>query len=296
LDAASIYVPLLQGSSLRGIVRLDRPTELGALSFEDHDLLKTAGQQVTIFLAQELAQLELAETRQLEAFSKLTAFLMHDLKNLISQQELVLGNARRFKHRPDFIDDTILTIEASVHRMKRVLERLQFADEFENHHSRAELCALIGKVASSCGDRLPVPTVACKPSELWVETDRDKLVSALTHAIRNAQDATPNDGAIRVSLESDEEFACIEVADTGEGMDAAFLRDRLFKPFDSTKGAKGMGIGAYQIRETLRSVGGTVDVSSVVGSGTRVSMRVPILTAVRTNSEEAPATPNRVAS
>jgi putative PEP-CTERM system histidine kinase len=273
----SIYVPLLQGRVLRGIVRLKRPAELGELSFEDHDLLKTAGQQVTIFLAQELAQLELAQTRQLEAFSKLTAFLMHDLKNLISQQELVVGNARRFKHRPDFIEDTILTIESSVARMKKVLDRLQLAEEFDNQRSRVELLSLVGKVVTACSDRRPVPALLSSLGEVWVELDREKLSSALTHAIRNAQDATATGGTITVSLQADERCISLEVVDTGEGMDATFIRDRLFKPFDSTKGAKGMGIGAYQIRETMRAIGGSVDVTSAVGKGTKLLMKLPLV-------------------
>ena len=46
------------------------------------------------------------------------------------------------------------------------------------------------------------------------------------------------------------------VSDTGAGMDAEFVRERLFRPFDSTKGSKGMGIGAYQVREYVQMLGG----------------------------------------
>jgi signal transduction histidine kinase len=109
--------------------------------------------------------------------------------------------------------------------------------------------------------------------------DRDKLGMAVTHAIRNAQDATPPDGRLDVRLAAGDGRACIEVEDNGGGMDAEFVRHHLFKPFDSTKGAKGMGIGAYQIRETLRAAGGDVEVESEPGTGTLLRMSVPLAAA-----------------
>ncbi len=65
--------------------------------------------------------------------------------------------------------------------------------------------------------------------------------------------------------------------DNGSGMDEAFVRERLFKPFDSTKGTGGMGIGAYQIRETLRGIGGALDVHSEEGMGTTLTMSLRVV-------------------
>jgi signal transduction histidine kinase len=107
--------------------------------------------------------------------------------------------------------------------------------------------------------------------------DRDKLASALTHLVRNAQDATPAAGEIKVLLERDRGELVITVSDTGCGMAPDFVRHRLFRPFDSTKGAQGMGIGAYQVRELVRSAGGRLDVVSKVGAGTVFTLRLPVL-------------------
>ncbi len=274
ISSPAIYVPLVREGSLAGIVRLERPVGLGALSYEDHDLLKTAGQQVAIFLEQERAQEQLSETRQFEAFSRFTAFLMHDLKNLIAQQELVVGNAQRFKHRPEFIDDAIRTIEASVQRMKNVLERLQSASRHDQT-SLVRVDNVLRDVCAACSDREPKPILAIAPQDVRVAMDRHRLAMALTHAIRNAQDATPADGRIELRLSREAGKVRIDVQDTGSGMDPDFVRNRLFKPFHSTKGAKGMGIGAYQIRETLRSAGGDVEVYSDVGMGTTLRMSLP---------------------
>lgn len=271
----SIFVPLTHDGRLAGIVRLERPAGLGALGYEDHDLLKTAGQQVAIFLEQERAQEALSETRQFEAFSRLTAFLMHDLKNLIAQQELVVGNAQRFKHRPEFIEDAVRTIESGVQRMKKVLERLQSGGPHD-HTSLVRVDKLLEDVCEACAGRPPAPVLGPVVEGARVTMDRDRLAMAVTHAVRNAQDATSPGGRIELRLFLEGGSACIEVEDTGSGMDPQFIRDHLFKPFHSTKGAKGMGIGAYQIRETLRAAGGDVVVRSEVGKGTTVRMTLPL--------------------
>jgi putative PEP-CTERM system histidine kinase len=278
--APSIVVPLVHENGLIGVVRLDRPEGLGDLSFEDHDLLKTAGQQAAIFLVHEMSQEQLAQTRQFEAFSKLTAFLMHDLKNLIAQQDLVVNNAKRFKHRPEFVDDAIRTMEAGVRRMKRVLERLQ-EDTGAERSTIIDVPGLLGDVCLACSDREPQPRLARIDSEVWVEMDRDRM--AITHAIRNAQDATPADGQIRVTLSAENGYALVGIDDDGKGMEPSFVRERLFRPFDSTKGARGMGIGAYQIRETLRLARGDIEVISKPGRGTRMTMKIPLAGGKTTN-------------
>ena len=71
---------------------------------------------------------------------------------------------------------------------------------------------------------------------------------AVYHGIRNAQDATSKDGHVDVMLESRDAECSIIVADNGKGMDERFIHEHLFRPFDSTKGTQGMGIGAYQAR------------------------------------------------
>lgn len=271
----SIFVPLILGGELRGIVRLDRRSDLPRLSFEDHDLLKTAGKQVAVFIAQERVTDRLTETRQFEAFSRLTTFLMHDLKNMISQQELVVGNAKRFKHRPEFVDDAVRTIDASVKRMRTVLERLQ-THGYDEHSVIINVRKLLQDVVSNCSDRQPEPLLESVSDGSLVEMNKDKLAMALTHAIRNAQDATPADGAITVSAVESGESLVIEICDSGVGMTADFVRDRLFRPFDTTKGAQGMGIGAYQIRETIRAAGGDVEVSSDESKGTSFRLKLPI--------------------
>ena len=265
----AIVVPLLNEGDLLGFIFLSQPRTAESLNYEDHDLLKTAGKQIASYLAQELSTEKLTGSRQFEAFNRLTAYLMHDLKNLVAQQSLVVENAEKHRGNPEFIDDAMATIKGGVDRLRRMIEHIQHRS-VNQPAERTEIGKLILQAVSQCSDREPVPRALIDDGQVWVLADRDRLLMAVYHVLRNAQDATPAGGNVSIELSGNESRCIITVNDTGGGMDAAFIRDRLFKPFDSTKGTQGMGIGAYQMRETIRSMGGDVAVSSGPDCGTQV--------------------------
>jgi putative PEP-CTERM system histidine kinase len=272
---SEIVVPLKHEQDLFGFIALSRPRIPYALDFEDRDLLKTIGQQIASYLAQEHSTERLAEIRQFEAFNKLTAFIMHDLKNALAQQSLVVKNAELHKRNPKFVDDAIETIKGSITRLGRVLQHLQ-QRKTESITQYVELASLLRLAIDHCRDRYPVPEAILDEKEAWVSADQDRLLTAIQHAIQNAQDATANDGRVTVQLEITGSDCAVVISDTGKGMDEAFIRERLFRPFDSTKGSEGMGIGAYQIKETLRAIGGDVSVQSAPGRGTELRLRIPM--------------------
>jgi putative PEP-CTERM system histidine kinase len=275
LPRDGLLIPLFLEEQLVGIVALGDISVPTNLNFEDLDLLKTAGSQVASYLAQHESSEKLAESRQFEAYSKFTAYVMHDLKNAIAQQSLVVDNAERHKRNPEFVDDAIDTIRSCVLRMKRVLRHLQQQSVDERWH-RVDLTKLVMQAESECDDRSPVPKVEVPGSPVTVLANPERLLMAICHAIRNAQDATPADGTILITLAAVDQQAQITIEDTGSGMDEGFVRDRLFRPFDSTKGVEGMGIGAYQIRETIRAINGDVTVTSERHKGTRFTLSIPL--------------------
>jgi putative PEP-CTERM system histidine kinase len=264
---ARIVSPVLELNRLAGFVVLNESAPPFNLMYEDRDLLKTLGSHVATYLAQHEASGKLAENRQFEAYNKLTTFMMHDLKNSVAQMKLIVSNAARHKHNPEFIDDTIATIANAADRMTRLIEQLK-SESLTTSIRRVDINDLATAVAARCADRKPVPTVVVAARPAFVVADSERLTSVIEHVIRNAQDATPDHGRVDVTIECEGGRVRLLVSDTGDGMDAHFLRDRLFKPFDSTKGSKGMGIGAYQVREYVRSLGGDVEVRSSPGSGT----------------------------
>jgi putative PEP-CTERM system histidine kinase len=282
-----IVSPLLQLNDLLGFIVLYNPPPPFELTYEDRDLLKTVGRHVATHIAQDDALRRLAESRQFEAYNKLTAFMMHDLKNSVAQLKLIVVNSRKHKHNPEFIDDAIETIDNTVERMTRLIEQLK-SNQAQERVSNVDLASVVKEAVSRCTDRNPVPNVSALPS-MHVCADAERLTSALEHVIRNAQDATSGAGHVTIAMQASQSDATITIVDAGAGMTAEFIRDRLFRPFDSTKGSKGMGIGAYQVREYIRQIGGSVEVSSSPGQGTRFSINLPVSTPGEDSSGEVRA-------
>ncbi len=267
-------IPLLNHGKLLGLIVLCNRAKARSLVFEDRDLLKTAGQQIASYLAQDLATEKLAEARQFEAFNRLTAYLMHDLKNVIAQQSLIVDNSERHKDKAEFVDDMIETIRGSVRRMRGVIDHFQQRSS-EQSLQRIELTKIVLQAVSQAADGIPIPRAQIDERQIWVKGDPERMKMAIFHAVRNAQDASEDDGTINVTLSETDSFAEIAIADQGTGMDEQFVRERLFKPFDSTKGTRGMGIGAYQLRETVSAIGGEIDIDTALGKGTTFHIKLP---------------------
>jgi len=126
------------------------------------------------------------------------------------------------------------------------------------------------------------PTLEILAPELRVRAEPEKLTRVVGHIVQNAIEATPYTGKVGVTLNRSDHWAEIVVADTGAGMDDAFIRERLFRPFDSTKGT-GMGIGAYECKSYIQELGGDITVESQPGQGSRFTLRFPLPPAVVIN-------------
>lgn len=270
-----IVAPLRIGKKLVGFFLLTQAAQNEALIWEDIDVIKSAGRQLASYIVRQQSAEELAESKQFDTYNKLTAFIMHDLKNLIAQQALVVENAKKHKENPAFVEDAIRTIDNSVARMSHLLKRLQ-RNSHQSAHRSVSVKQIIMEAIRKCADRQPIPTLRSSSETTYIIADHDQIVLILMHVIRNAQDATPNDGFIDVDIMLSESTVNIEVEDNGCGMDENFLNNRLFKPFDSTKSSMGMGIGAYQVREFIESMGGKIKVVSEVDAGTTLCIQLPI--------------------
>jgi putative PEP-CTERM system histidine kinase len=268
-----IITPLLVGNRLLAFLVLRAPPPPFNMTYEDRDLLKTAGRHVAVQLAQQQADEKLAEGRQFDAYNRFAAFVMHDLKNSVAQLQLLVANAARHRHDPEFVEDAISTISNAVERMTRLIEQLQGRD-LAGTRREVDLAAVTRAAVQRAQARRPVVKVSGGLDGATVNADPERLTTILDHVLRNAQDATPPSGNDELLLAAGDGRAQLTVSDTGAGMDAEFVRQRLFRPFDTTKGSKGMGIGAYQVREYVRSLGGDVDVQSTPGVGTQFCIRL----------------------
>jgi putative PEP-CTERM system histidine kinase len=279
LQRAWLVVPLMHHEGLVGFVVLAQSRARRTCNWEDNDLLKTAGREAAGHLAQMEAAEALVNARQFEAFNRLSAFLIHDMKNVVAQLSLVVNNAAKHKHNPEFVDDAFKTIENAAAKMNRLLHQLRSGTVNRSRLIQFDLAQLLAEVVAAHQDRAPRPVLQCRVQGVALKVERDRLADVLGHIIQNAQEATPADGRVEVVLQNSGSMAVIEVRDTGCGMDGDFIRNRLFRPFDSTKGRSGMGIGAYEAREFVRELGGQMDVKSEPGMGTCFRVRLPLTAA-----------------
>ena len=275
LPRAWLIVPLLDQEELLGFMVVTRPRAKVPFNWELRDLMKTMACQAASHLAQLEAMQALSEARQFEGFHRLSAFVLHDIKNLIAQQSLLVSAASKHKYKPEFIDDAVDIMEHSVTKMQRLMQLLRTGIS-GSKPVVTNLVVIVRTAVNNCTGGRPVPDFECELEEVWLTIEGDRMTSVIENLIQNAQDATVDDGMVTVSLNSKGSNIEILIEDNGCGMDTAFVRDRLFRPFDTTKGDTGMGIGAYECKEYVNSLGGEIRIESEPGSGTRMHVILPL--------------------
>jgi putative PEP-CTERM system histidine kinase len=273
---AWMVVPLMFRKRLEGVLILRRVNSNDRFNWEDRDLIKVAGREAASHLAQCRASEALVESRQFEAFSRLSAYVIHDLKNILSQQSLIVSNSARHRGNLEFFDEVIDTVSNSVERMTDLMHQMESGMRGSDPES-LDLSSLLEEVVTARKKTLPWPILTPPAQKLWVAADRQQLSTVFGHIIQNAKDATDRHGKIAVRLLYSNERAVVEVQDTGCGMSQEFIKTRLFKPFESTKGLTGMGIGAFESREFVRSIGGDILVKSKEGVGSCFRIVLPCI-------------------
>jgi putative PEP-CTERM system histidine kinase len=268
-----LLIPLMHHEQLIGFIVLKHSLAKLRVNWEVSDLIKTAARQAATHLAQMKATNALIVARQFESYNRATTFVIHDLKNLVAQLSLLLANAQKHKHKPEFQDDMIATVESSVMRMNKVLAQLKRGGQAGQQES-VDLNQLLREVISTKSAFRLRPTLDCTGEGLNVRADSAQLGRVIGHILQNALEATPDSGNVHIQANKVDNLVGVAIRDSGCGMDAEFIRDRLFRPFDSTKGA-GMGIGAYECREYVRELGGKITVESEPGHGTTFRIWLP---------------------
>lgn len=271
-----LIVPLIYRDSLQAFMLLGDPKARRAVDWEDFDLLRTVGHQAASYLAEQQAMNELSDARRLQDFNRRSAFIIHDIKNVVSQMSLMMQNAERFGDNPEFQKDMLATVSNSVKRMKDLLERFK-SDQEEDRAEAENLIALsdaVQQVAENWRRQKEDLKVEIDGT-MTLLVDRERIVSVLDHLLQNAIEAAGTDGDVTLrQIESSGE-AVIEVEDDGPGMDQEYVDSHLFRPLDSEK-ETGYGLGAYQTRQLVREMGGRLDVVSERGRGTTMRVILPV--------------------
>jgi putative PEP-CTERM system histidine kinase len=266
-------VPLLHQQRLVGLVLLAGPEYRRPLDWEDFDLLRTAGNQAASSLAEAMSQEALANAQRFDEFNRRFAFILHDIKNLVSQLSLLARNAERHADNPAFRADMVATLQSSVDKMKELLARLapQSRGRVERIEAQSLRPILTEAIAAKRRDR---EVQLLGDASLCASVDAAALEQAVGHLLQNALDASSGT-PVGIRVAADRGSVTIAIADEGVGMDGDFIRNRLFQPFASTKSG-GFGIGAFEARSLITAMGGQISVDSRPGCGTTFTITLPV--------------------
>lgn len=272
-------VPLLHYDRLVGVVVLARPPVPRKLDWEDFDLLKVVGQQLASYLAENAGQEALLDASRFDEFNRRIAFVMHDIKNLASQLSLLSRNAERHADNPAFRADMLVTLRNAADKLNALIARLsRYGASPAERKGEFDPVIVAQQVVSQFAgpDRHPVYLADAHCGQLV--GNAEALEQVLIHLVQNAIDASPPSMPVMLRISADGLHGEIEVIDTGCGMSADFVRNRLFKPFVSSKPG-GFGIGAFEARELVRAMNGQLHVESREGLGSRFLVRLPLAAA-----------------
>jgi putative PEP-CTERM system histidine kinase len=284
------YIQKLKDANLRWVIPIFRTDELVSLwvvgetnintwklNWETRDFLSAVADQIDRYLLTLETRQTLSEHAQLAAFHQMSAFVIHDLKNVRAQVDMLITNGEMFKNEPEFIDDMFVTMDAMRSRMDKMLGQLT------NKHRETKVGSLVN-LSSIVKEVVESPDLPSKPKPEMIEIndnchaylDGEKLKNVLRHLIDNAQHACKKNNSPKIGVKclDTANYVTITIEDNGEGMTSDFIKNRLFTPFETTKGNSGMGLGVYDARVFARASGGELAVTSKIREGTRFTMTI----------------------
>jgi putative PEP-CTERM system histidine kinase len=273
----TLLAPLSIGSQLIGLIGLGPEFTGGKYGHDDFDLLTALGSQTaSALLAVRMAE-ELAHSREQQAWNRLSAFVLHDIKNAATMLSLLLENASEHIHEPEFQKDMLELVGDSLTRMERVEQRLHtLQDEIHTSWHRIELGHFLHECSKLIEKKLPDLRITVHCSEqMWIKTDPKLLSSVLENLFLNSFEAGGENTLIKIVGNPGEEGeVVIELLDNGPGIEPELLPDILFEPFKTSKKG-GSGIGLWQVKRLVASLNGTISAGNIQNVGAIFTIKLP---------------------
>ncbi|MEG3765060.1 XrtA/PEP-CTERM system histidine kinase PrsK [Alteromonas sp. 14N.309.X.WAT.G.H12] len=253
------------------------------LNWETRDYLNALAQHLYRYYEAQMSHQNVNESSQLLAFSQTSAFVTHDMKNVYAQLSMITKNAKEHRDNPEFVNDVFNDLDGMERRMKKMLSQLTNKNR-DNHTSNKQIIPVMQTIrrivedpASIKHNITPQITHAINGESAFF-CDAGRFENVIRHLLDNAQQASINKEypVVSVGCWNTEKNVIIKVTDNGVGMDDIFIRKRLFKPFDSTKGNAGMGLGVYDAKVFCEQHDGTINVNSEINVGTTIALTLPI--------------------
>jgi putative PEP-CTERM system histidine kinase len=271
-----IGVPLAAGGHWLGLAILADRVSGVEYTVEEYDLLKCIGDQIAAGLLNLRLAGELMLGKEREAFQNMSAFFIHDLKNTASTLNLMLQNLPVHFDDPAFREDALRGISKTADRINQLIGRLSaLRGKLELKATECDLNQLVTEALAALNGVSEVEVVKELSPLPKLLADREQLQSVVMNVLFNARDAIGSRGQIVVRTDHQDGWAALSISDNGCGMTPGFLRNSLFRPFQTTK-EKGLGIGMFQSKMIVEAHHGNIQVQSEPGNGTTFRITLPV--------------------
>lgn len=274
-----LLAPISIDDHIIGIIGLGAEYTGGKYGYDDFDLLSALGTQTASTLLAIRMSEELARTREQQAWDRLSAFVLHDIKNAATMLALLQENAPEHIHEPEFQQDMLELVDDTLRRMKRVENRLgSLKEDLTPNLQPLAINKLIKKCCEHIMKKMPnVKINIDSPEDMTVSADPEHLHSILENVLINACQAQCNEGNVTIQTKqgTDPNYVCIKIIDNGPGIEEQLLPDGLFEPFKTTKDG-GSGIGLWQVRKLLTNMNGAIVAQNLPENGAQFTIRLPV--------------------
>ncbi len=269
--------PISIGNHLTGLIGLGPEYTGGKYGYDDFDLLSVlSSQTASALLAMRMAE-ELANSREQQAWSKLSAFVLHDIKNAATMLSMLQVNAPAHIHKPEFQQDMLELIDDAIRRMSRVEQRLvTLKDEIVPTFRIVQLNTFLNDCRNRMSTKLASMEIKINcDNTIKVDTDPALLFSVMENLLLNTF-KEKKDAIVQINAKDSDnnEWAIVEILDNGQGIAEELLPDLLFEPFKTTKEG-GSGIGLWQVKNVTSSIGGNISAENRTVKGARFILEIP---------------------
>lgn len=274
---SSVLTPLIANDIVIGFIIIGPDITGNEYVQNDYDLLRAVGKQIAHQILNINLMDDLSNSKKLEGFHEMSVFVVHEIKNLSMTLSLMIPNVETHFDKPEFRRDALKTLNQIVVKLNDFTSRLSgFSRIFNLEKAKVDINRLIaGTITTLDGVINANMTQQLEPLLPLLEIDQTQIKEVLINLLMNAHNAVGQEGTIRISTLLHDGSVILSVSDNGGGMTEDFIKDKLFKPFKTTK-PQGLGIGLFHSKKIIEAHGGSIDVQSEKGKGTTFQVCLPV--------------------
>lgn len=218
---------------------------------------------------------DIATTTHLERIGLAAGAAVHDLNNVLA---IIAANAQLAQEAPEEASASLVQIEAAARQGMHIISRILDFSEQDIELVCHDLCTLASDALNLMRSQIPSNIkviLNLEPDFIGMMADRVEIIRSICNIIINAVQSIDGPGEISVTVKPNGSWALLEIADTGNGIEAERLQD-IFTPLYTTK-LKGSGLGLAVVKAAVKTHGGSISIQSTPGLGTAIILMFPLV-------------------